>query len=82
MRLRHVVLRPGHGRRAGSTVARRYGRGRPLFGDDRLAAALSATHGRTAAETLDHLWRAACEHAGGHAVDDTALMLLRVTPRT
>ncbi|MFB6631677.1 PP2C family protein-serine/threonine phosphatase [Streptomyces sp. NPDC056362] len=65
----------------GITEARSRERG-PLFGDDRLAAALAATHGRTAAETLDHLWREASEHAGGHAVDDTALMLLRVTPRT
>ncbi|MFJ3767464.1 SpoIIE family protein phosphatase [Streptomyces sp. NPDC090082] len=61
----------------GITEARSRERG-PLSGDDRLAAALSATHGRTAAETLDHLWREASEHA----VDDTALMLLRVTPRT
>lgn len=65
----------------GITEARGRGRG-PLFGEDRLAAALAATHGATAADTLDRLWRDASEHSGGHAVDDTALMLLRVTPRT
>ncbi|NJQ16943.1 PP2C family protein-serine/threonine phosphatase [Streptomyces bohaiensis] len=65
----------------GITEARDRDRG-PLFGEDRLAAALAATRGLGAADTLEALWQEASEHAGGHAVDDTALMLLRVAPRT
>lgn len=65
----------------GITEARTRDKG-PLFGGDRLAAALAATHGHTAAETLHQLWQEASKHSGGYAVDDTALMLLRVTPRT
>ncbi|MFJ3481430.1 PP2C family protein-serine/threonine phosphatase [Streptomyces microflavus] len=65
----------------GITEARDRNRG-PLFGEDRLAAALGTTHGLGAADTLEALWREASQHAGGHAVDDTALMLLRVAPRT
>ena len=64
----------------GITEARDADRG-PLFGDDRLAAALGATHGAGAHDTLDRLWREASDHSGGHAVDDTALMMLRVAPR-
>jgi serine phosphatase RsbU (regulator of sigma subunit) len=52
----------------------------PLFAQERLIEALAATHGAGAADTLDHLWRAAAGHAAGHAGDDTALMLLRVDP--
>lgn len=63
----------------GITEARTRDKG-PLFGGDRLAAALAATHGHTAAETLHQLWQEASKHSGGYAVDDTALMLLRVTP--
>ncbi|RDG37148.1 PP2C family protein-serine/threonine phosphatase [Streptomyces corynorhini] len=57
----------------------RDGRG-PLFGEDRLAEALAATHGADAATTLAALWGRASEHSGGQAADDTALMLLRVAP--
>ncbi|WP_329065909.1 PP2C family protein-serine/threonine phosphatase [Streptomyces sp. NBC_01429] len=57
----------------------RDGRG-PLFGEERLADALAATHGADAATTLSMLWRRASEHSGGQAADDTALMLVRVTP--
>ncbi|MDJ0466443.1 SpoIIE family protein phosphatase [Streptomyces sp. H27-C3] len=64
----------------GITEARSADRG-PLFGEERLARALAATVGCDATETLDRLWREASEHAGGYAVDDTALMLLRVTPQ-
>ncbi|MBY8876165.1 PP2C family protein-serine/threonine phosphatase [Actinacidiphila acidipaludis] len=63
----------------GITEARDDNRG-PLFGDDRLATALAATRGAAAADTLERLWRAASDHSGGHAVDDTALMMVRVTP--
>ncbi|GGX90761.1 PP2C family protein-serine/threonine phosphatase [Streptomyces fructofermentans] len=63
----------------GLTEARDRHRG-PLFGDDRLARTLAATHGADAATTLDLLWREASAHAGGHAVDDTAMMILRVPP--
>ncbi|MFD8079884.1 PP2C family protein-serine/threonine phosphatase [Streptomyces sp. NPDC059718] len=63
----------------GITEARDQHRG-PLFGADRLGRALAATHGADAAETLDRLWQAASAHSGGHAVDDTAMMILRVMP--
>lgn len=65
----------------GITEARARDRG-ALFGEDRLVSALAATHGLGATATLEALWREASDHAGGHAVDDTALMLLRVAPRT
>ncbi|MEU3061657.1 GAF domain-containing SpoIIE family protein phosphatase [Streptomyces subrutilus] len=61
----------------GITEARDRARG-PLFGDARLARTLAATRGWDAARTVDHLRRAVREHSGGHSVDDTALMLLRV----
>ena len=51
------------------------------YGDDRLIEALGSTSGATAAETLRHLRKAVSAHAGGYAIDDTALMLLRVEPR-
>ncbi|MEW2267917.1 GAF domain-containing SpoIIE family protein phosphatase [Streptomyces sp. NPDC047853] len=63
----------------GITEARDQHRG-PLFGADRLARALAATHGADATETLDRLWEAASAHSGGHSVDDTAMMVLRVLP--
>ncbi|WP_351229002.1 GAF domain-containing SpoIIE family protein phosphatase [Streptomyces sp. NPDC002133] len=63
----------------GITDARDKNRG-PLFGGDRLARALAATHGADAADTLDRLWQEASAHSGGHAVDDTAMMILRVAP--
>ncbi|MFF0277014.1 MULTISPECIES: PP2C family protein-serine/threonine phosphatase [unclassified Streptomyces] len=65
----------------GVTEARDRDKG-PFFGDERLAASLAATRGATASETLDRLWREVAEHAGGHAVDDTALLLVRVPPLT
>ncbi len=61
----------------GITEARDRDRG-PLFGESRLARVLAATRGLGAADTLARLSRAASDHSGGHAVDDTALMLLRV----
>ncbi|MGW1540057.1 PP2C family protein-serine/threonine phosphatase [Streptomyces sp. NPDC002309] len=64
----------------GITEARAERRG-PLFGADRLADALARTHGADAAATLDRLWEAASTHSGGHAVDDTAMMILRVVDR-
>ncbi|WP_407703214.1 SpoIIE family protein phosphatase [Streptomyces solincola] len=53
----------------------------PLFGDERLAATLAATGNLPAADTLDRLHREMTDHTGHHAVDDTALMLLRLYPR-
>ncbi|MFD7860371.1 PP2C family protein-serine/threonine phosphatase [Streptomyces microflavus] len=64
----------------GITEARTRDRG-PLFGDDHLAEVLTDTRGADAATTLAHLQRAAAQHSAGYAVDDTALMFLRVTPR-
>lgn len=64
----------------GITEARNDNKG-PLFGEDRLAAALAATHGLTATDTLAHLRREVFAHTGDHAGDDTALMLLRVPLR-
>ncbi|WSM87799.1 hypothetical protein OIF68_38080 [Actinacidiphila glaucinigra] len=52
----------------------------PLFGAGRLGRALAATRGADAADTLDRLWQAASAHSGGHAVDDTAMMIVRVVP--
>ncbi|MFG2303960.1 PP2C family protein-serine/threonine phosphatase [Actinacidiphila glaucinigra] len=63
----------------GLTEARDRHRG-PLFGADRLGRALAATRGADAADTLDRLWQAASAHSGGHAVDDTAMMIVRVVP--
>ncbi|MFF4322885.1 PP2C family protein-serine/threonine phosphatase [Streptomyces sp. NPDC001568] len=63
----------------GITDARDHHRG-PRFGEERLARALAATHGADAGQTLAHLSGEASAHSGGHAVDDTALMLIRVSP--
>ncbi|MER5705941.1 GAF domain-containing SpoIIE family protein phosphatase [Micromonospora sp. NPDC002296] len=64
----------------GITEARDCGQG-PMFGEDRLAQSLAATHGAGATDTLARLSKDAAGYAGGHAVDDTALMLLHVNPR-
>ncbi|MFD8418111.1 GAF domain-containing SpoIIE family protein phosphatase [Streptomyces sp. NPDC059668] len=53
---------------------------RPLFDEDDLAAALAATHGADATETVRHLGQVLAEHTGGWASDDTALLALRVPP--
>ncbi|MFD7794720.1 PP2C family protein-serine/threonine phosphatase [Streptomyces sp. NPDC059759] len=64
----------------GITEARTRQRG-PLFGDERLAEVLAGTHGDDAATTVTRLQKAAAQHSGGYAMDDTALMLLRVAPQ-
>ncbi|MER5410620.1 GAF domain-containing SpoIIE family protein phosphatase [Streptomyces sp. NPDC002769] len=53
---------------------------RPLFDEADLAAALTATHGADATETVRHLGRVLADHTGGWASDDTALLALRVPP--
>ncbi|WP_439674019.1 PP2C family protein-serine/threonine phosphatase [Embleya sp. MST-111070] len=58
----------------------RIGRGHPMFGEQGLLAALAATAGMNAGTTVAFLSRAVAAHARGHAFDDSALMLLRVTP--
>ncbi|MHA6765642.1 PP2C family protein-serine/threonine phosphatase [Streptacidiphilus sp. PAMC 29251] len=67
----------------GITEARDSNRGQ-LFGEDRLAAALAQTAAPAldAGATLAHLCGVVAEHTGGYAVDDTALLLLRVPGRT
>ncbi|MFF3418520.1 SpoIIE family protein phosphatase [Streptomyces sp. NPDC002698] len=63
----------------GITEARTGDRG-PLFGEDCLTRALSGTHDADAGTTLARLQQVATTHAGGYAGDDTALVLLRVSP--
>lgn len=58
------------------------GRRRPLFGEPELAAALAATHGLDAAVTVKQIGAALAAHHGGWASDDTALLALRVPPRS
>ncbi|MEV0248773.1 GAF domain-containing SpoIIE family protein phosphatase [Nocardia sp. NPDC050712] len=64
----------------GITEARTRERG-PQFGEENLAATLAATAGMDARATLNHLCAVVAEHTGGHAFDDTALLLLRVPAR-
>ncbi|MBD0734928.1 PP2C family protein-serine/threonine phosphatase [Streptomyces sp. CBMA29] len=64
----------------GITEARTRRRG-PLFGEDRLATALSATTAMDAHATLAHLRDLVLAYTGDYAVDDTALLLLRVPAR-
>jgi len=54
--------------------------GRPLFGEDELAATLAGCHDLDAERTLSRLIRAIALHAGDWASDDTALLALRVPP--
>ncbi|MFD3374868.1 MULTISPECIES: PP2C family protein-serine/threonine phosphatase [unclassified Streptomyces] len=65
----------------GITEARTRQRG-PFFGEDALAAALAATVTMDAHTTLSYLRKAVTDHTGGYAVDDTALLLLRVPTHT
>ncbi|GAA3143315.1 SpoIIE family protein phosphatase [Streptomyces echinatus] len=58
----------------------RPGASRPIFDEDDLAAALAATHGADATETVRHLDQILAEHTGDWASDDTALLALRVPP--
>ncbi len=55
---------------------------RPLFGDEALADALAGTHGLDAAATIGHLSQVLARHSGGWVSDDTALLALRVPPRS
>lgn len=55
---------------------------RPLFGEDALADALAGTHGLNAAATINRLSSILARHTGGWASDDTALLALRVPPRS
>ncbi|MFJ2394625.1 SpoIIE family protein phosphatase [Streptomyces sp. NPDC087843] len=68
----------------GATEARpraaAHGGTRPLFDETDLAAALAATHGADATETVRHLGQVLADHTGGWASDDTALLALRVPP--
>jgi serine phosphatase RsbU (regulator of sigma subunit) len=64
-------------RRAGITHA-----ARPMFGPDALAAALAGSSDLDAAATISHITRALALHSGNWASDDTALLAIRVPPRT
>ncbi|MFJ1581880.1 PP2C family protein-serine/threonine phosphatase [Streptomyces sp. NPDC088197] len=55
---------------------------RPLFGEENLAAALAACHGMDAPSVVQRIGRVLDDHSGGWASDDTALLALRVPPRT
>lgn len=55
---------------------------RPLFGDEALAEALAECRGLTAAAIVERVGRAIALHSGDWASDDTALLVLRVPPRT
>ncbi|MFF1461799.1 PP2C family protein-serine/threonine phosphatase [Streptomyces sp. NPDC058330] len=55
---------------------------RPQFGEDALAAALSGCRDLDAAGIVAHLGELLAEHSGDWASDDTALLALRVPPRS
>ena len=55
---------------------------RPLFGEEALADALAGAGGLDAAATIDHLNQILARHTGGWAIDDMALLVLRVPPRS
>jgi serine phosphatase RsbU (regulator of sigma subunit) len=55
---------------------------RPLFGEDALAEALAGTHGLDAAATISRLSQILALHTRDWASDDTALLALRVPPRS
>jgi serine phosphatase RsbU (regulator of sigma subunit) len=54
----------------------------PIFDDEALARTLAASHGLDAAATTGHIAAALAAWHGGWASDDTALLALRVPPRT
>jgi serine phosphatase RsbU (regulator of sigma subunit) len=58
------------------------GTARPLFGEDALSDALAGTHGLDAAATIASISRLLAAHTGDWASDDTALLALRVPPRS
>ncbi|MFD4686092.1 PP2C family protein-serine/threonine phosphatase [Streptomyces sp. NPDC058461] len=60
----------------------RSGEARALFGEEELAAALAATHGMDAGVTVKEIGGVLAAHHGGWASDDTALLALRVPPRS
>lgn len=55
---------------------------RPLFGEDALAAALAGCRDLDAQGIVTHLGELLAEYSGDWASDDTALLALRVPPRT
>ncbi|GAB2840962.1 hypothetical protein GCM10027176_51000 [Actinoallomurus bryophytorum] len=55
---------------------------RPQFGEDALAAAFAGCRGLDAAGIVTHLSEILAEHSGDWASDDTALLVLRVPPRS
>jgi serine phosphatase RsbU (regulator of sigma subunit) len=55
---------------------------RPLFGEDALTEALAGTHGLDAAATISRLSQILALHTRDWASDDTALLALRVPPRS
>lgn len=55
---------------------------RPLFGEDALSDALAGTHGLDAAATISRLGQILALHTRDWASDDTALLALRVPPRS
>ena len=70
-----ALPRPGNGPGPPEAV-------RPLFGEAALADALAATHGLDAAATIDRISQILARHTGGWASDDSALLVLRVPPRS
>ena len=57
----------------------RAGRGRELFGDQRLANVLAERcRGLHAAGIVDQVMQAVAEHSNGYHSDDTAIMVIRV----
>jgi serine phosphatase RsbU (regulator of sigma subunit) len=54
----------------------------PIFDDEALARTLAASHGLDAAAATGHIAAALAAWHGGWASDDTALLALRVPPRT
>lgn len=56
----------------------RTGPGGETFDDDRLAAALTASHGLDATDTVDHVLGTVLAYSRGHTGDDTAVLAIRV----
>ncbi len=54
----------------------------PMFDDQALARTLAATRGLDAAATTDYIVAALARRHGGWASDDTALLALRIPPRS
>jgi serine phosphatase RsbU (regulator of sigma subunit) len=84
LRDHHTILRPGDSLimyTDGVTEARRAGE-RELYGNDRLHAQVAATRAVTADDLAAEIESAVLDFSGRHISDDTAIVVIRVEPRT